>query len=82
MSDDFLTIDQVKKLTGYSRTSAQRRFLQVRGIPHDINGRGELLVLWSAVHERMGIKKDTAARRVVEPNWDALYQSPRKTKKR
>lgn len=71
MTNDFLTEEQVAKLTGKSRHSAQRRNLRARGIPHDVNGRGEILVLWSVVEAKMGIKRPTEA--APEPNWGAMY---------
>lgn len=71
MTDDFLTNAQVEKLTGKSRHSAQRRILQSRGLPHDVNGRGEILVLWSVVEAMMGLKRPTEAE--PEPNWSAMY---------
>jgi len=73
MTDDFLTDEQVEKLTGKRRLSAQIRNLQDRGIPHDVNGAGELLVLWSVVEAKMGIERPTEA--VPEPNFGAMYGS-------
>ena len=71
MTNDFLTKEQVKRLTGKCRHTAQRRFLKDRGIPHDVNGRGEILVLWSVVEDKMGIKRPTEV--APEPNWGAMY---------
>lgn len=73
MTDDFLTADQVEKLTGKTRLTAQLRNLTERGLPHDINGRGEVLVLWSVVESRMGIQRPTE--RAPEPDWGAMYGS-------
>lgn len=71
MSNDFLTEEQVEKLTGKRRLSAQIRNLKERGIPYDVNGAGELLVLWSVVEAKMGIKRPTEA--APEPNWSAMH---------
>jgi hypothetical protein len=76
MTDDFLTTEQVQKLTGKVRISAQRRYLRERNVAHEVNGRGEVLVLWSQVELMMGIKRPTEA--APEPNWSALY-GPSKT---
>lgn len=72
--DDFLTTDQVRKLTGKVRLSAQRRFLRERNVPNEVNGRGELLVLWSQVELMMGIKRPTGDD-APEPNWGAMYET-------
>lgn len=71
MSNAFLTSQDVAKLTGKCRYSAQRRILQERGLPHDVNSRGEILVLWSVVEARMGLKRPEEAE--PEPRWEALY---------
>jgi hypothetical protein len=71
MTDDFLTKVQVQKLTGKCRRSAQMRELKILGLPYDVNGRGEILVLWSVVQHKMGIKRPTEA--APEPNWGAMY---------
>lgn len=71
MTDDFLTVEQVQKLTGKYRLTAQRRFLRERRVLHEVNGRGEILVLWSQVELMMGIKRPTEA--APEPNWEAMY---------
>lgn len=72
MTDDFLTTDQVGKLTGKVRRSAQMRNLRERSIPFDVNGSGELLVLWSVVESRMGI--DRPSEITPEPNWGAMHR--------
>lgn len=71
MTNDFLTKEQVQRLTGKKRRGYQCAELKARGLPFDMNSRGEILVLWSVVEHRMGIKRPTEA--VPEPKWDAMY---------
>lgn len=71
MRDDFLTKEQVERLTGYHRRAAQMRNLKGRRIPYEVNGRGEILVLWSVVEHKMGVKRPNEA--APEPNWGAMH---------
>jgi hypothetical protein len=49
MPDAFLSRDDVRRLTGRARYSAQVRALQQMKIPHRINAAGEPIVLWQDV---------------------------------
>ena len=64
----FLSEDDLVKLTGWTRPSAQRKFLLDRGYPHDVNALGQPVVLQSVVQERLG-GKDTPKSKL---NWSAI----------
>jgi hypothetical protein len=49
MPDAFLTRDDVRRLTGRARFSAQVRALQQMRVPFRVNAAGEPIVLWQDV---------------------------------
>ena len=64
----FLTVDELRTLTGYQRPSAQARWLRKHGFRFKLNGLGEPVVAVAEVDRTMIGKR--AARR--EPNFEAL----------
>jgi len=44
MSENLLSNDEVKRLTGYDRPGLQAQYCQQRGIRHYINAKGEVIV--------------------------------------
>lgn len=50
----FLSVEEVAEFTGYTRRSAQARWLQTEGFPFVIGGDGKLKVLRSVVVDRLG----------------------------
>lgn len=67
MSDPWLAPEEVAKLTGKQRISAQVRMLVRMGIPFRPNGIGLPLIERSAV-----LSKTETKRAAREPNWDAM----------
>ncbi len=65
-----LSDENVARLTGLKRPSAQRRWLLSRGYPHDVGADGRPKVLEDVVRARLGGK--VAKERRHEPNWSAL----------
>lgn len=65
----FLEEDDLIRLTGYVRPSAQRRWLLHNGFPHAINGMGKPLLLTSVVQDRLG---ETVKPNKNKLNWDAI----------
>ena len=65
----FLDDNEVKRLTGYSRPSAQRRWLLDHGWPHEVNGLGRPLLLTSVVQTRLGEAVKPSKNKL---NWDAV----------
>lgn len=65
----FLSEEDVERLTGRSRPSAQRRWLLEHGYPHEVNALGFPVVLRSVVEERLGVKTAKKAK----PNFAALH---------
>lgn len=64
----FLDDTEVERLTGYSRPSAQRRWLLDHGWPHEVNGLGKPLLLRSVVEKRLG----GTVKPTKNLNWDAV----------
>ena len=50
----FLSDEDVQRLTGRTRPSAQCRWLLANGYPHEINGLGKPLLLRSVIEQRLG----------------------------
>lgn len=61
MREAFLTRDDVRRLTGRARFSAQVRALERMRIPHRVNAAGEPIVLWVDV---LGERHPAATARV------------------
>jgi Domain of unknown function (DUF4224) len=66
----FLTTEEVCKLTGKKRPSAQIRELRRRGYKIDVNGLGEPIV---AIAEATRKLVGGSAARQQEPKWDAMH---------
>lgn len=64
----FLTTDEVARLTGKEKPSAQSRWLLAHRYPFEINGRGEVLVLRSVVEMKFGVKTEP----VNDYNWNVI----------
>ena len=67
----FLSDSDTKTLTGFSRRSAQSRWLLKHGFPHEVSHLGFPIVLKSVVEERLGAKHSQKS----QPNFAAL-QTP------
>lgn len=67
----FLSQENIERLTGRSRASAQRRWLLEHGFPHEVNALGFPVVLCSVVEERLGAK----APKKAKPNFAALHSN-------
>ena len=65
-----LSDENVARLTGLKRPSAQKRWLMSRGYPYDVGADGRPKVLEDVVRARLGGK--VAKERRHEPNWSAL----------
>lgn len=66
-----LTDDELQRVTGRQRKSAQCRALSRMGIPHDRDPDGRPLVLRSVVLERLGGQ-------VVQSDWEPDFSAIRK----
>lgn len=71
-SKGFLSPEELTRLTGYDAGQRQRieGWLRRHGYVYEKNARGELLVLWEHVREKMC--QATAEER-VEPNFEAAF---------
>ena len=65
----FLSDEEVTRLTGRARPSAQRRWLLNNGFPHVVNGLGKPLLLTSVVQAKLG---GTVKPTKSKLNWDAV----------
>lgn len=66
----FLSADEIHRLTGKKRPSAQIRELRRRGYKIDVNGLGEPIV---AIAEAIRKLVGGSAARQQEPKWDAMH---------
>lgn len=57
-----LTIKELEDLSGYSKPSAQARWLEQNGLPFLIGGDGRLKVLRQVVEQRLGAPPDEKKR--------------------
>jgi hypothetical protein len=64
-----LSASQIQGLTGYTRHSAQIRWLQKNGYRYRVNALGQPIV---AVAEFNRLQVGGVAARTQEPNWDAM----------
>lgn len=58
----FLSKDDVIRLTSYTQIKKQRKELEKRGIPYDLNKDGEPLVLKDHYVNKKSVEQ-------LEPNW-------------
>lgn len=65
----FLSVEEIKRLTGKKRPSAQIAWLRKKGYKIDVNGLGEPVV---AVSEAMRKLTGGSSLRQQEPNWGAM----------
>ncbi len=66
----FLSPEEVQRLTGKKRHSAQVRWLRDHGYRFDVNGLGEPVVAIAEVNRKL--VGGAAAREKAEPNWDEM----------
>ena len=66
----FLSHEEVARLTGYQRPSAQIRWLRKRGYRFEINGLGDPVVA-IAEYTRKNVGSGEYKRH-QEPNWEAM----------
>ncbi len=64
----FLSLSHIEHLTGFSRYSAQRRWLASRGYRFEVNALGQPVVLSSAVEQKLR----PGAQSSRQPNFEAL----------
>lgn len=70
----FLTADELKRLTGFVRRSAQIRWLTSRGFRFEVNGVGAPIVATAEVEARL--LSTPRARAGAEPRWAAVNERP------
>lgn len=57
----FLTEDEIVRLTGKDQAAAQKRYLDKKQIPYEVNAIGEILVSRNYIERRLsGIKDESA----------------------
>jgi len=66
----FLTAQEIERLTGKKRPSAQIAWLRERGYKIDVNGLGQPIV---AIAEATRKLVGGSVSRQQEPKWDAMY---------
>jgi len=67
----FLDRDELKGLTGYTRASAQMRWLREQGIPYLVNAIGMPVVATEEIQRKL-VRGDRNTQSRSEPNWGAL----------
>ena len=67
----FLSSDDLRALTGYTKPALQRRWLLTNGYRFDVRADGRPAVLVSQVEQRQAARAERFTSD-VEPNWDAL----------
>ena len=67
----FLTLEEVRELTGYKRAADQIRWLAGRRVPHSVNAAGRPVVSRAAAETMLGVTGHAPAAR-PEPNWAAI----------
>jgi hypothetical protein len=70
----YQTPEDLERLTGYKRPSAQIRWLQTNGFTFTVNGLGDPVVATAEV-ERKLVGGGTTKKKSKEPNWDAMDPS-------
>lgn len=68
----FLTPDELERLTGYQKPSAQARWLEEVRLPFLKGGDGKLKVLRLAVEQRLGAPVDKAKKREPQLRLEGL----------
>lgn len=68
----FLTITELRELTGRIQRSAQAQVLRHMGIEHKLRPDGSVAVLRSYVEKSLGMSEPTQHKKVIEPNWSAI----------
>ncbi len=68
----FLQRNELKELTGYSRPSAQRRWLYSHNYPYEIAGDGYPRVLLECVTRRLGVNSAPSLPKAIKPNFAAI----------
>ena len=66
----FLTTDELKRLTGFSKPSRQLRWLRDNGWKHTVDGHGDPIV--AVEEQRRQLVGGTASKVRREPNWEEL----------
>lgn len=80
-SEFFLTPEDIERLTGRKRYSAQARWLSDHGYKFAVNGLGMPIVATAEVNRKLV----GGSTRAAEPNWDALdnyASSPRRRRRK
>lgn len=67
-----LSQDEIIKITGLRRYTAQSRQLAKMGIEHRLNAAGEPIVSRQHFEQVMGVKKDAIVNQAVKVNLDFL----------
>jgi hypothetical protein len=68
----FLTVEEVRNLTGKVRNQAQIAALRHMGIEHRVRPDGTVAVLRAHVESSLGLLNQARNITLVEPNWSAI----------
>jgi len=66
----FLSENEIQRLTGKKRPSAQIAWLRAKGYKMSVNGLGEPVVAIAEANRKL---VGGSAARIQEPNWDAMH---------
>lgn len=66
----FMSIEEIERLTGKKRPSAQIRWLTGKGYKFDVNGLNQPIVAVAELNRKL--VGGTAVRQPHEPNWEAM----------
>ncbi|MES9868340.1 MAG: DUF4224 domain-containing protein [Sedimenticola sp.] len=70
----FLSKDELKELTGYSRPSSHRWWLVDNGYPFEVGADGYPRVMVACVTQRLGANAEPRSRKVAKPNFAVLLR--------
>jgi len=69
----FLTISELRELTGKTQRNAQAVVLRSMGIQHKLRPDGTVAVLRSYIEQALGLSEPKVRnKKNVEPNWSAI----------
>ncbi len=63
--------DEIRKVTGYRRLSAQRRWLDKNGWVYTVNGLGEVVIARSQMEMKLNLASNQLREESDEPDWSA-----------
>ena len=69
----FLTISELRELTGKIQRNAQACALRAMGIEHKLRPDGSVAVLRSYIEQTLGLSESKPRnKKPIEPNWSAI----------